>query len=355
MLRPMSAPRVDLSPRRALLHPLWLGSVAMLALNDHVLKELVPGVVTGKLSDFAGLMVAPALMAALLGVRTRRGLALAHVAVGCVFAGIQLSPAFAGAWSSLMGTVGFPWRITMDPTDLVALLMLPVSWVWLTRNTVATPDRTLRFAAQIAAAAIGLFCSVATSYDEPCDETITTLEWGQESASGVSPQQLFSRAQGERMTIMGWDGKGDIVDFGFDAGATTELTVTVTSAEDEGRYVVQSGPCADTGPRTETDVEVRLTTGDGSIDQTFDVVLFEDTNAEEDDVASVEFELDVDEGHVDTSNLTPSTAELSSLRVDIHWDVDGNVSGSIQSTVDSDPADPEAEFDWVQVATWPAE
>ena len=45
-----------LRPSRALLHPLWLGSLALLVLNDHVLKGagLLPGVLTGKLSDFAG-------------------------------------------------------------------------------------------------------------------------------------------------------------------------------------------------------------------------------------------------------------------------------------------------------------
>ena len=43
----------------------WLGApptllaLAVLVLNDHVLKQAAPGVVTGKLSDVAGLVLAP--------------------------------------------------------------------------------------------------------------------------------------------------------------------------------------------------------------------------------------------------------------------------------------------------------
>ena len=40
-----------LDPRRVLLHPAWLAGVALLAVNDHLLKGsgLLPGLVTGKL------------------------------------------------------------------------------------------------------------------------------------------------------------------------------------------------------------------------------------------------------------------------------------------------------------------
>ena len=95
---------------RLLLHPVWLGSLALLALNDHWLKGsgLLPGALTGKLSDFAGLMVAPLLLAVLVGVRRRSTWLLAHVAVGLVFAAIQLWGWAADGWSQLMGLVGQP-------------------------------------------------------------------------------------------------------------------------------------------------------------------------------------------------------------------------------------------------------
>lgn len=122
--------RRELRPARALLSPTWLVALGVLAVNDHLLKGagLLPGVLTGKLSDFAGMLVAPALLAALLGVTSRRGLLHCHIAVGLVFALINLSPACADAWSWLMGLVGFPWTITVDPTDLLALPALALGW-----------------------------------------------------------------------------------------------------------------------------------------------------------------------------------------------------------------------------------
>src|SRR5688572_15378792 len=71
----------------------WWLALAVLALNDHVLKGsgLLPGVLTGKLSDFAGLIVAPLLLCALLGVRTDRARALAFAAVIAPFVAIKTS------------------------------------------------------------------------------------------------------------------------------------------------------------------------------------------------------------------------------------------------------------------------
>jgi hypothetical protein len=45
----------------------WASALALLLLNDHVLKcsGFLPGAVTGKLSDLAGLVVAPVLAAVL--------------------------------------------------------------------------------------------------------------------------------------------------------------------------------------------------------------------------------------------------------------------------------------------------
>ena len=94
----------SLRPQQALLHPAWLGALAVLVLNDHVLKgaDLLPGLVTGKLSDLAGLVVAPVLLAVLLRVRTERGLLRATIATGLVFAALQLSAGFAAGWDGTL-------------------------------------------------------------------------------------------------------------------------------------------------------------------------------------------------------------------------------------------------------------
>ncbi|HEX8024688.1 MAG TPA: hypothetical protein VF484_00640, partial [Candidatus Limnocylindrales bacterium] len=60
----MREPAVDASavPGEALVHPVSLAAIALLVVNDHVLKAMAPGVVTGKLSDFAGLAFFPLLL-----------------------------------------------------------------------------------------------------------------------------------------------------------------------------------------------------------------------------------------------------------------------------------------------------
>jgi len=159
-------------------HPLWLGALAVLALNDHVLKGagVLPGAVTGKLSDFAGMLVAPALLAALVGVRGRRGLLLAHLAVGVVFSAIQLSRPLADAWSVLVGLTGFSWITTCDPTDLVALSVLALGmhvYPSIMRKSAVT---SLRRTGEVSAAGVGLFCCVATSSEQHED---TGDDWGE--------------------------------------------------------------------------------------------------------------------------------------------------------------------------------
>lgn len=170
-LNALFSDRPELRPARALLTPTWLGALAVLGLNDHLFKGggVLPGALTGKLSDFAGMIVAPALLAALIGVRSRRGLALCTLAVGAVFSLINLSPAAADAWSWLMGLVGFPWAITVDPSDLLALPALALGWRALApaMRREAPSFAALRRPLELGAAAAGTLLCVATSEPDP--------------------------------------------------------------------------------------------------------------------------------------------------------------------------------------------
>jgi hypothetical protein len=145
-----SAPR-PLAPELALAHPLLIASAVVLAANDHLLKGagLLPGFVTGKLSDLAGMLVAPMVLATLVRARTLRAVALCHAAVGLVFAAINLSPAASGALVAALGSAGIPWRNWCDPTDLVALPLLAVGYAVYARHA------DVRLAARTAAAAAG--------------------------------------------------------------------------------------------------------------------------------------------------------------------------------------------------------
>ena len=111
MTRPPTAARRV--PGELVLHPVPLVALAVLLLNDHVLKAAAPGGVTGKLSDVAGLAFFPFLLLAVRDVVTRRaptvaaaGVAAALTAV--VFAAVKLSTAAREAYVDVVGVLRFP-------------------------------------------------------------------------------------------------------------------------------------------------------------------------------------------------------------------------------------------------------
>lgn len=110
-----------------LAHPVAVVSVVVLAVNDHWAKAAYPGVVTGKVSDIAGVVVAALLLSVLLG----RRLGLTSTAVG--FAALKLVPGVAELAAPLLGGV-----TRRDPTDLVGLLGLGAA-AFATRRRLVVP------------------------------------------------------------------------------------------------------------------------------------------------------------------------------------------------------------------------
>lgn len=130
-------PSVRLPPIPELTSPLPLAAVALLALNDHVLKARWPGLVTGKLSDLAGCFVLPLFVSAVLAVATRWSprprLAVGVASTLLFFAAIKLSPATGDAVSGALHLAWAPLgaargKIVADPTDLVALPLAFAAW-----------------------------------------------------------------------------------------------------------------------------------------------------------------------------------------------------------------------------------
>ncbi|XVU21533.1 hypothetical protein ACQPZJ_30195 [Actinoplanes sp. CA-054009] len=110
-----------------LIHPVTVLGLGLLLLNDHYLKAAHPSWLTGKLSDAAGLVMAPALLAVLLTpfVKDRRIGLVATVAVGVGFALVK-------AWPYATTTASDAWsllRATEFRTDLTDLITLPFLWV----------------------------------------------------------------------------------------------------------------------------------------------------------------------------------------------------------------------------------
>ncbi len=112
------APGWGTSRWTTLSHPAFLACLALLLVNDHVLKARHPGLVTGKLSDFAG----PVVVAVLAAVFVGRGAAVTLTAAG--FVALKVVPGVAEAAEPLLGGV-----TRRDPTDLVGLLALPLAWI----------------------------------------------------------------------------------------------------------------------------------------------------------------------------------------------------------------------------------
>jgi hypothetical protein len=122
---------------RCLVHPATLASIGVLLLNDHVLKRAAPSLLTGKLSDLAGVFFFPFLLAALLSLivdlwaRPRPAVVgLAAIGLtGVWFALAKVSPMVNTATGELTSALlGLPVYIWLDPTDLVALVMLWPAW-----------------------------------------------------------------------------------------------------------------------------------------------------------------------------------------------------------------------------------
>ena len=127
------------------LSPVFLVAVAVLVVNDHFIKVQFPGVVSGKLSDVAGLIFFPILLVALaeLGAlvlprrpyATSRWFLYASVITAVVYIGVKYIPfgqqlyLISNQWiASVTSSLGaaMPRRIIVDPWDLLPLLALVI-------------------------------------------------------------------------------------------------------------------------------------------------------------------------------------------------------------------------------------
>jgi hypothetical protein len=126
-----------------MLHPAVLSGLALLVVNDHLLKATFPGVVTGKLSDVAGLAFFPVLLWSIVEVLlstckrpwgpSRRLLVGCVVVTGLVFSSTKTWPPAAEAYRLALAILKWPVlgelapvSFVVDPTDLLALPALAV-------------------------------------------------------------------------------------------------------------------------------------------------------------------------------------------------------------------------------------
>jgi hypothetical protein len=130
------------------MHPVTLVAVAVLLVNDWVLKRHWHGGLVGKLSDVAGLAFAPVVLTAAVGLvlalaarlgahidpsLTRRRLLACIAATGACFAAVKLSPDAAELLARALSLLGRPAQIYLDRWDLLTLPALAIAY-WIGRD-----------------------------------------------------------------------------------------------------------------------------------------------------------------------------------------------------------------------------
>ena len=143
-----------------LAHPVTVGALVVLIANDHWWKHAVPGPVTGKLSDVAGLLLLPPLLAVLARLPAVAAIVVDRRRVRGVKAFAFGADAASALWTVLSG----PSVIRQDVTDLIALPALGIAWWTWTRARERPLPRG--FVARLVLVPFALLGVVATSAPE---------------------------------------------------------------------------------------------------------------------------------------------------------------------------------------------
>jgi hypothetical protein len=136
---------------KSIAHPISLVAIATVLINDHILRQIAPSWLTGKLSDFTWLIFAPFLLAAMLAWlipqhlnrRTEITGWISIVLTGLIFGLAKTIPFFHSIAVQVLETFnGWPNNLLIDPTDLLTLPALLISIkIWRTADRSFIPAR----------------------------------------------------------------------------------------------------------------------------------------------------------------------------------------------------------------------
>lgn len=196
----------DAAVARAVTSPPTIIAVLLLLLNDHLLKGsgVVPGLVTGKLSDFAFLFFAPIVLVYATRARSRYAVAAAFAVPVAVFVAINLSQLASDAFAGTLSTFT-PSRHVCDAEDLVALAILPLTWWYLWRApqpTAVVQARSHSGSRMVVTMIASISCMATSSQREPAPMTPTHkpvyMSWEEFRGNAVevkAPQPIGARGK----------------------------------------------------------------------------------------------------------------------------------------------------------------
>ena len=157
----------------ALMHPVTLGALGVLLVNDLVFKAFWPGAwVPGKLSDLAWMVFAPPVLAYVLSFATLGRAKAQRAAFIVAYAGLPLLyvafNTFAPVHDVVLHVLGWVGgdgpRSPLDPTDSMVIPFAMAAAIWLWRRPPLEAQSIRTRLALLAATAVAL-ASVASSYD----------------------------------------------------------------------------------------------------------------------------------------------------------------------------------------------
>ena len=156
----------------ALMHPVTLGALGVLLVNDLLFKALWPGAwVPGKLSDLAWMVFAPPVLAYILSFATTGRAKAQRAAFVAAYAGLPLLYVAFNTFQpvhdlvlQVLGRVGGEGpRSPLDPTDSIVIPVAMAAAIWVWRRP-SLDARSLRTRLALLAATAAVLASVASSY-----------------------------------------------------------------------------------------------------------------------------------------------------------------------------------------------
>lgn len=148
------------NPKNILLSPAFLIGLGLLLINDFYLKPTFHNEITGKISDFAGLFIFPLFLCSI--VPRHQKIIFAGVLTGFVVWKSPYAQPMIDTWNSL-GIL----RIgrTVDMTDLLALVSLPLAYLYSQQQTTNAHKRHDKFA-KAGVVILSVFAFTATHFED---------------------------------------------------------------------------------------------------------------------------------------------------------------------------------------------